>query len=581
MAVDQIEPVVRNFVAQGSSEVLVLKGNWGVGKTHFWHRLIEKQTTEVGNVETEGFWGRMMNDENQEVAIGKEKYSYISLFGVNSLDDLKRSIFTSVIDTSTIHDDELNSGLKSLQKRVRDLVGGASGIPKVAEWGGEAVAEKFLFNGVENALICIDDLERRGGNMQIRDLLGLASLLKEERGCQVVLILNEDALKEDAREEFETYGEKLVDIEVEFERSPDDAFACVFDDDDEFASVLSDSVSQLEIRNVRIVQRLKRLTRKLKPYLEECEPQTERSALETLTLLVWSYYGEEDRSPSIDDLRQHDVLYNQLADEEEGEWTQVLQNYGYSSFDELDSVLLSLIKRGYLTDEEIQRQIDRVDEESRAQEASSRLRATWDIYHGSFDDNEEEFAEELIQAVDATLDYISVRNLDNAVEVLRTLGREEDADRLIDAYVQRHEGNTEKLDLSEMMRGRDVTDSQLRSALNEAVKEIEDSKTVSEALRRVSSGQSWGGSDKSFLSKASPDEYYDFFKSARGKELRDAVKWCLDIGQLAETDSDEEYEAIHHNAMEALSRIADESKLNQIRLSEIYGVEMGEPETDE
>lgn len=401
--------------------------------------------------------------------------------------------------------------------------------------------------------------------------------MKEERSCQVVLILNEDALKKDAREEFETYGEKLVDIEVEFKRSPDDAFGCVFDDDDEFSSVLSGSVSQLEIRNVRIIQRLKRLTRKLKPYLEECEPQTERSALETLTLLVWSYYGEDTRSPSIEDLK--DVYALAGLAEESGEWSQLLRNYGYGTFGELDSVLLSLIKRGYLTDEEIQRQIDRIDEESRDQEASSRLRATWDIYHGSFGDDKEEFADELIQAVDDTLDYISVRNLDNAVEMLRTLGREKDADRLIDAYVKRHEGNAEKLDLSEMMRGQDVTDPQLRDELNEAVQEIEDSKTVSEALRRVSSGQSWGGSDVSFLSQASSEEYYDFFKSAQGKELRDAVKWCLRTGQFTETGSDEEYEAIHHKAMEALSRIADESKLNQIRLSKIYGVEMDELET--
>jgi hypothetical protein len=117
----------------------------------------------------------LIKELSEDADIGKEKYSYISLFGVGALDDIKRSIFTSIIDTSTIHDDEINNGLRNFQEGIRNLVEEASDIPKVAEWGGNAVAEKFLFDGVENALICIDDLERRGESMQIRNLLGLAA----------------------------------------------------------------------------------------------------------------------------------------------------------------------------------------------------------------------------------------------------------------------------------------------------------------------------------------------------------------------------------------------------------------------
>lgn len=224
MAIGQIESVVGNFVAQGANEVLVLKGNWGIGKTHFWHRLIKKQSAEAEDVDAkEGFWSRWMYDKNQEVKIGKEKYSHISLFGINALDSVKRSIFTSAVEASNAYD-------RGFPDNFRTLAEIADDVPKLAEWGGSAVLEKAMFDRVQDALVCIDDLERRGEDMKIKDVLGLASMLKEERRCQVVLILNDGALDEEAQSEFEQYGEKLIDIEVEFERTPEGAFRCVFDE---------------------------------------------------------------------------------------------------------------------------------------------------------------------------------------------------------------------------------------------------------------------------------------------------------------------------------------------------------------
>jgi dephospho-CoA kinase len=561
MAVDQIKPVVGNFVARGSNQVLVLKGNWGIGKTHFWSRLIDKHVSK------------------EKVEIGKPKYSYVSLFGVDSLEDVKRSIFTSVVDTSTLRKGRTAGALRNLQGRARELAEKVSDIPKVAEWGGSAVVEKILFDGVENTLVCIDDLERRGGGMEIRDLLGLASMLKEERNCQVVLILNDDALRDDARKEFSQYGEKLIDLEVEFERTPEEAFSCVFDEDDEFSNSLFEGVRQLEIRNVRIIQRLKRLSQKLKPYLDECEPQTRKTALKTLVLLVWCYYGEEEQSPSMEHLQDHGRVYSQLTgeeltDDEGGEWAELLRDYGYAAFEDLDRVLLNLIEKGYLTQEELQQQIDKIDEQARSQEARNKLREAWSLYRNSFESNEEEFVSELTQAVHNTLDYISIVNLDNAVEMLRTLRRDEAAEDLIEAYVSRHRDEPAKLDLDEIAWSRDVEDQQLREKLNAAVEEVKEEKSLTEVLKRVSSGSSWGGSDKAFVAQASSDEYYKSLKHLQGEELHNSVEWCLSQGELS--NADEQDERIYRKASMALLRIAKESELNRVRLTKMHGVDLEE-----
>ncbi|MGO7897940.1 hypothetical protein ACC719_10760 [Rhizobium ruizarguesonis] len=73
MSLDLIEKEILRFLADSEPEVLCIRGKWGVGKTHTWDRLLAKATY------------------NNAVAL--KKYAYVTLFGLNSLEDLRFSIF--------------------------------------------------------------------------------------------------------------------------------------------------------------------------------------------------------------------------------------------------------------------------------------------------------------------------------------------------------------------------------------------------------------------------------------------------------------------------------------------------------
>ena len=45
--------------------------------------------------------------------------------------------------------------------------------------------EAWSFMSVSDSLICIDDLERKGSSLELKDVLGLISLLKEQKKCKV------------------------------------------------------------------------------------------------------------------------------------------------------------------------------------------------------------------------------------------------------------------------------------------------------------------------------------------------------------------------------------------------------------
>ena len=50
-----------------------------------------------------------------------------------------------------------------------------------------------------NQIVCIDDIERAGHGLDITDILGLASSLRERKNCKIVLLFNEDSLGDQAK----------------------------------------------------------------------------------------------------------------------------------------------------------------------------------------------------------------------------------------------------------------------------------------------------------------------------------------------------------------------------------------------
>ncbi len=67
---------------------------------------------------------------------------------------------------------------------------------------------------VNNQIVCIDDLDRRRANIRIDDILGLVTSLRDERHCNVVLLLNEEKL--DDKDIFDCHFEKTIDSKLIF-----------------------------------------------------------------------------------------------------------------------------------------------------------------------------------------------------------------------------------------------------------------------------------------------------------------------------------------------------------------------------
>lgn len=105
MSVIQVEKALHDFAVKQMGSAIVLKGEWGTGKTHLWNSIIA----------------------NHKSRFARANYSYVSLFGINSLADLKRSIFENTVPSRKAGDvttkDSVIDNLKKLD--FSDGVGGA------------------------------------------------------------------------------------------------------------------------------------------------------------------------------------------------------------------------------------------------------------------------------------------------------------------------------------------------------------------------------------------------------------------------------------------------------------------------
>jgi len=190
MSIKLLAAELSRFLGSAEPEVLCITGKWGVGKTYAWNYYL-KQAQE---------------SHNEKLA----KYAYISLFGRNSLDDVRTAIVENTVNSRAAGEKPDLKSFKSVVSELANLTGPfaklASFIPTAAGYVGSL--NRALFLTVRDQIICIDDLERMGSGLETMNVMGLVSSLKEEKFCKVVILLNQDALSGTRKKDFE---EHLVD----------------------------------------------------------------------------------------------------------------------------------------------------------------------------------------------------------------------------------------------------------------------------------------------------------------------------------------------------------------------------------
>lgn len=565
-----IEARLSSFLSSKEAGAIVLQGKWGTGKTYFWRHTIMAPVLAKP-------W--------------KKRYSYVSLFGIESLAELKSAL---AIATDEFDQDARREKRKSakilwlwwwLWAKLGDFL---DFVPTFGE-KLSAAFRRVSFYLVRDRILCFDDIERRGEGLQLRDFLGLVSYLVDQRGCRVVVILNAGQLGED-QAVWDGYKEKAFDGELTY--APDlrqtIALGLQGSEGERWYTTVSECLLQLGVSNIRLVQRTARALRLAMEATNQAnlQPETSDRIARIVPLLVYSAHGQGENAPPMDMITGegiysavHAVLGDQEAlSPQEKSWQNALRIYGVSVDNSLDHALLSLVRTGY-------------PDRAQLTDAISEFEAAWqyrrlrDDYHSAwrtFHDTVAENGEEIVAAFERTWPPISANaradEVQGVAQVMRLLDRHDLATRYIAAWEQQEIARPDGLDVRTIHFYNRVDDPELLAAIERVRGAAEAALTLPEAFERwMEDKQGIDPRAISTFAASNPAEIVELLDGVRDDRLTQALRGVIALdGNPAYPD----WMSAAQNFSTALKEIASRSPLAAYRIKTWVGIEPDTPDRD-
>ena len=170
---DLVESILDYIRSDYTDYAIMINGEWGSGKTHFWNNKIRKKI--------------------ESMQLNGKRYTtiYMSLYGISNLEEISKKIF---IETTQLMDKNL--------RRFMDAHGQTT-IPEYAKTGldmanffgvtqnGDKIDYADFFS-TEDKVLCFDDLER--ANVDVIDILGYINNFVEHDHIKTIIICNEKEL---------------------------------------------------------------------------------------------------------------------------------------------------------------------------------------------------------------------------------------------------------------------------------------------------------------------------------------------------------------------------------------------------
>lgn len=545
MSLRQVEKSIHEFLSRdGLFSTLVLSGEWGVGKTHLVKSAFEKLTDGAD-----------------------KKIRYVSCFGLNSLNELKNSIALSQVVTNKTEGLSVSKLLNQLQSAgplLEKLTVASAGLSIALP---ENVFSNLMFNSLSKQIICIDDLERAGGELKPKDVLGLISFLKEEKDCKVLLLVNDHQLNSD---EFEQKYEKVFDQRLRLEPTSKEAAKVagkIFDEnaDADFQKI-GDICDVLRVSNIRLMHHMYRNFAAYKEAVEKLGCELPSDSLPTICAYIWVKYGEN--SPTELFFRSYSAFAHGFGEEDVPEderiWQEKLQNMDYGHTSELDIEICNFVDRGYLVAEPTRTLIADIDKQIKREDARKEINQAWNLCYNSFEDNLEKVLGGILDVFNTNIEYLTGRELDITVEIIESIGRNDDAKALIDQFIENHKENPEHFSPKNTMRGAFKTQS-VNEALSAAYSYYSKNPLSELSLIEILSDgdRVWSADAEALLPRYSPDDIVNELMKGSGKDFTEAMRNVQDmrrthgIGELRA--------AFVKSFSQAMKQIAKSSDLNKYR----------------
>lgn len=199
----KLDEVVDLYLNMDTNYALMITGEWGIGKTHYFKNHLQKQILDTP----------VFNDQTK-----KYKPIHISMFGLKNIEEVQTEILLSLYPILKSKQARLTSGIaKFLLKGFLTL----KGLGDFSQIFNDIKIDKADIIDINSIVICFDDLERKSELLLLEELIGFVNSMVEESNAKILIIANEEKI--DAGN-YHALKEKTIGNTVEFVPNISDAF---------------------------------------------------------------------------------------------------------------------------------------------------------------------------------------------------------------------------------------------------------------------------------------------------------------------------------------------------------------------
>lgn len=196
MNTDQVE-IVLQYLKIETNYAVIINGQYGVGKTHFYKNELVPKIKEIS----------LAKDE-------QKRYTpiHISLFGFKSLEEIQTAIFVELFPILK------NKGLKLATGIGKSIIRGIAQINQAGDidkYIGDINHDAGEWLRYDELVICFDDLDRKSDSLDLRDVFGFINSLVENQGAKILIIANEEQLLKDTNYS-SNLREKVIGVSIQY-----------------------------------------------------------------------------------------------------------------------------------------------------------------------------------------------------------------------------------------------------------------------------------------------------------------------------------------------------------------------------
>ncbi len=556
MSTQLVKDEIKKFLNAAGAGVLCIRGKWGTGKTFMWDEILLANKT----------------------TFKPPHYAYVSLFGLTNLAQVKAHVYQTNIAAAYVGEEfsasNTNAWKDASKKVAKKIVEGAG------HWFGlgeqvDGLAGNLMTNKL---LVCIDDLERIGGDLTVADVLGYATFLSKERSCKVVILLNDEALEGDEKKRFEGYLEKVVDVRLRFAPTPEECAKIAVDGTDIKSELVRRNCIALGIDNVRVITKIYAAVEQVEKMLEEYDPEVFEGVVNSVVLFGWSIHQPEI-APTIQFLQSYQSLLFGTKDEtqlteQEAQWRRLVEPYPFSHIDDFDKELIKGIDNGYFDPEAIGKHAADLDRRIDQQKAMNEWQEAWGEWRYSFKSSADDVVKTLTETFLRNIAFYSNDNLNSLYDLCIRMRKPERAKEMLDAYIAARKDNPEAFSFRHAYAHGDDFRPEVRDALRDAYVSSQPKRGFEDLLMKISEG--WDSDAMAELDQYPVEAFVGVFQSYEGEELRKRIVGLSDIRRVHSGDPHQKSLIAKFRA--ALLQIGETSEINAERIAKTWGVKPDEPE---